>query len=807
MNALYARFTWIGYILCIAMLLGGCAGSRHYAKAMAAIEAGKDHEALSELEAAVQAQPHNAQYRIALHTHRATQINTLNARADEYQRRGQLSEAEKHYRQVLGLDSGNAVALTGMQTIATHRAHKELLEQAQASLKQSDPQGLEHATTLTRRILSENPQHTQARALHDQITQIQAQQTKATEPQLGTAFKKTVTLEFKDTPLRSIFDVISRMSGLNFFFDKDVRTDQRATIMARDTSIEDAVRILLSTNQLEHKVLNDSSLLVYPANPQKQREYQALSIRSFYLTNADVKAVSNTLRTLLKTKDLVVDERLGLIIMRDTPEAITLAERIIQLQDMADSEVMLEVEVLEIKRSRLLELGIKWPQQANFNVLNTANDRLTLEGLRNLNSSGIGVTLDQAVINARKDDTDSNILANPRIRVRNRDKARIVIGDRVPVITTTSTSTGFVSDSVSYLDVGLRVEVEPTIFLDHEVAIKVSLEVSNLVREVTSRSGTLSYQVGTRNASTVLRLRDGETQILAGLINQEDRSASSKVPGLGDFPLLGRLFGSHKDDSQSTEIVLSITPRILRTIKRPDLLTAQFAAGTEASLGARALAIGTNPSPATEASTPPTAASSPSAPPQEPAANSTNALPTTTQVTATAGTSTPPTSTSPTPSANAANSSPTSGAVARAVQSYTWQGPSDVKAGEQFNVVLRLQSIPTVQSIPFMIGYDPTTLQLANVMEGDFMRQGDTKTTFSSRIDPVQGRAFLALVRQAQNSQDTGANGEASLVTLVFKAIKAQDNVRVQLLSSTPEPAPSAWPTLPIDFHLNIKQP
>jgi general secretion pathway protein D len=179
------------------------------------------------------------------------------------------------------------------------------------------------------------------------------------------------------------------------------------------------------------------------------------------------------------------------------------------------------------------------------------------------------------------------VLANPRIRVKNKDKARIHIGDRVPVITTTAAATGgFISESVQYLDVGLKLEVEPLISLDDEVSIKVGLEVSNIVREVQSE-GSLTYQIGTRNAATHLRLLDGETQVLAGLISDEDRRSASRVPGLGELPVLGRLFSHTRDTANRSEIVLLITPRIVRTLARPDAGTVEFAAGTEASSGGR----------------------------------------------------------------------------------------------------------------------------------------------------------------------------------------------------------------------------
>src|SRR5262249_41618480 len=153
---------------------------------------------------------------------------------------------------------------------------------------------------------------------------------------------------------------------------------------------------------------------------------------------------------------------------------------------------------------------------------------------------------------------------------KNKEKARVHIGDKVPVITTTATSTGFVSESITYLDVGLKLEVEPAVFLEDDVGIKVGLEVSSISREIKSPSGTLSYQVGTRNTSTTLRLKDGETQVLAGLISDEDRKSVTQVPGLGSIPVLGRLFGSHQDTFNKTEIVLLVTPRVVRNLARPE---------------------------------------------------------------------------------------------------------------------------------------------------------------------------------------------------------------------------------------------
>jgi len=174
------------------------------------------------------------------------------------------------------------------------------------------------------------------------------------------------------------------------------------------------------------------------------------------------------------------------------------------------------------------------------------------------------------LLSLRQTDSRTNVLANPRIRVKNKEKARIHIGDRVPVITTTSAvSGGFVSNSVSYLDVGLQLEVEPLIYLEDDVGIKVGLEVSSITNTIPQAGGGLVYQIGTRKTNTVLRLRDGETQILAGLITDQDQRNATRVPGIGDLPVLGRLFSSTNDTTTKTEIVLLITPRLMRTIARP----------------------------------------------------------------------------------------------------------------------------------------------------------------------------------------------------------------------------------------------
>lgn len=793
-------------VFAAVFLLCGCAAERMFNEGRDMVSAGQTLEGFSKIEEAIKEDPKNTEYRLYLANRRESAISSLLTRADLARSQGRLADAEAAYRDVLSLDSRNQPARVGMDRLVIDRRHKQQMTDAEAQFKKDDLRG---AGDIVRMILSENPQQREARNLDARIAEKMAKQVKP-ELKLAESFRKPVSLEFRDAPLRSVFEVIARVSGFNFVYDKDIRPDLKATIFVKNSSIEDAIKILSVTNQLEYRILNENSILIYPNTPQKVKDYQPLVVRSFYLSNTDAKQVANTLKTILKTKDLVINEKLNMLIMRDTADAVRLAEKIVSLEDLNEPEVMLEVEILEIKRSRLQELGVKWPDQLTLSV----PAGTSLYDLRNLTSSSVDATLTSAVISAKKDDTDANILANPRIRVKNREKAKILIGDRVPVITTTSTSTGFVADSVNYVDVGLKLEVEPNIYLDDEVSMKVQLEVSNIVKEVVSRSGTQAYQIGTRNANTVLRLRDGETQVLAGLISDEDRKVANKVPGLGDLPIIGRLFSRHKDDTQKTEIVLSITPRLVRTIRRPEMLNAEFESGTETSLGGRSLTISASPEAAGKgkgngkaegagsagsAGKAPAAASSGGAA-TAPASQGQAAAPAAAAPAATgtgaADSGVKPVA-APEVSETAMSPQKTSSSIIDGV-TLAWQGPQQVRSGEQFSTVLRMQSGQSINGVAGLVAFDPAYVQVVGVAEGDFFGKGGAQTNFSSRVDPVSGKVFLVAIRQG------GAiNGAGTLATVTFKAVQSTPQTAIQVLSMTPEPEGSVAP-IPLEHVLSV---
>jgi general secretion pathway protein D len=547
---------------------------------------GRLEEGLVRLEEAAREEPGNLEYRTALFRQRERAVNQLMSHAETARINNDLNQADAVYRRALGLDPTNVRVRQGLEEIAVLRRHRSLMNEAEALLQRNDRDGAEQKV---RTILAENPAHREARAVLRRIDETRLKDRIAAKT-LKPSLKQPITLDFRDAPLRSIFEALARSSGVNYVFDRDVRPDLRMTIQLRNKSIEDATKVILATNLLAQKVLDEDTVIIYPNVPAKQREYQELTVKAFYLANADPKQVLNSIRSVIKTRDIIFDERLNVLVMRDTPAAIRAAETLVALQDQADPEVVLQLEVMEVSTSRLQELGIRFPEQISYGVVGAANTpgTITLPEWLNRDSSLVRLTVgDPAlIINLRKLDSDTNLLANPHVRVRNRERARIHIGERVPVITTISTANVGVSESVTYLDVGLKLDLEPNIYLDDEVAIKVGLEVSNILDTITRASGTQVYRLGTRNASTTLRLKDGETQILAGLIQNDERRATNKVPGLSDLPIVGRLFSNRADNQSKTEVVLLITPRVVRKIVRPPADLTEFASGTEASLGA-----------------------------------------------------------------------------------------------------------------------------------------------------------------------------------------------------------------------------
>ncbi len=599
-------------IACAAtMVLSGCAGYQAFRQGQSDIAAGQTEPGVAKLKTAMEQSPNNSEFRRGYFTQRENAINAALRDAEVALERGEFDAALEAYAQALRLDAANTRANAGSARVGIAKRHWAAIDQAAQLARDSQ---LDAAINKTRQVLSENPNHRRALQALRQLMRLQADTTGkelGIYPKLKAAYQVPVSLSFNGASLLQVFEALKQASGLNYMIERDVRPDLRITLSVTNKPVEDIVRLILATNQLERRVLDDDTLLIYPNTPAKTTEYREMVVRSFYLSNADATEVANMLKTVAKVKDVVVDKKLNMVMVRDSAEAIRLAEKVIAAQDLAEPEVMLELEVLEVSMNRLVDLGIRWPDSVSAGIVGNEGiaGQLRLDESKKIADGMVRLKFNDPLVSAqlRSQKGNANLLANPRVRVRNKQPAKILIGERVPVITTTATANVGSFETVTYLDVGLKLEIEPVVSLDDEVSMKIALEVSNILESIPRASGTLVYRLGTRNTSTTLRVRDGETNILAGLIQRDERRANNGVPGLNEIPLVSKLFGASQDSDTRTEIVLLITPRIVRNLDLPGLGLQEFLAGTESAVGAAPIQLGTPRPAAVNTNTPPTA--------------------------------------------------------------------------------------------------------------------------------------------------------------------------------------------------------
>ncbi|MEY4564335.1 MAG: hypothetical protein RLZZ618_3612 [Pseudomonadota bacterium] len=591
------------------LALSGCAGHRAFQEGTTQLAEGQQEAGLMRLQEAMAHSPSNAEYRRTYFTQRETAINLLLRDAELAIEQGEFHVAREAFTKISRLDPTHSRAIAGVGRVDAAERHWRALDDA---IQLSRSGKLLDAIAKTQQVLSETPNSRRANLIQRQLLRQHADvsgKELGIYPKLRAAYRVPVSLSFTNASLLQVFEALKQASGLNYMIERDVKPELRVTLSVANKPVEDIVRLVLATNQLERRVLDDDTLLIYPNTPAKAAEYREMVVRTFYLSNAEASKVAANLRTIAKVRDVVVDEKLNMLMVRDSADAIRLAEKLIASLDLPEPEVMLELEVLEVSVSRLLDMGIRWPDSVSASVVGAGGvaGQLTLNELRNRSESMVRLRTNDPVMSAqlRSQKGDANLLANPRVRVRSKQIAKILIGERVPVITTTSAANVGTSESVNYLDVGLKLEIEPTVSLDDEVSMKIALEVSNILETITRASGSQAYRLGTRNTSTTLRVRDGETNILAGLIQRDERRSNTGIPGLNEVPVISKLFGAAQDSNNQTEIVLLITPRIVRNLDIPGVGQQEFLSGTESSVGAPPIQL-SSPLPPSGLNQPPT---------------------------------------------------------------------------------------------------------------------------------------------------------------------------------------------------------
>ncbi len=754
----------LALICCSLALLAGCAAGRSaFDKGQDFEQEGKLDEAVLKYAEATQADPGAGEYRLHFLKAREKAARDHFNKAEEFMAEQKYAEALQHYQAALALDPSLDRAAKGGEKARDMVDAQQLFKEGADFEKNNKPRD---AYRSYKKALELNPEFTDAREAMERL--LKSKRPKMDGYELNLKSNKPITLKFKDTRIKDVFNILSQLSGINFIFDEGLK-DQNINIYLENATFQQALEILTNISKLGKKVLNESTIIIYPKTPEKGKQYEELVVQTFVLNHLDAKKAVNLLRTMLQLKKIFVNEDLNAIVVRDTPDVVEVAQKILEANDMPDAEVLLEVEVIELSKSNTDSFGLGLSAySASIGLAqggNILSDGLKAGGsttglLNPLHTGSLSsfITVPTATYNFSKTVANGETLANPKIRVKNREKAKFNVGTRLPITTTSTNGTvGGVNVNVQYVDVGVKLNAEPTIQLSNEISMKVSLEVSFEISrdKIGTDQVTVVSTIGTRNLDTVLSLRDGETSIIGGLIQDSKKKSNKKIFLIGDIPFLGPLLSGYDDSNDKTELVLAITPRLVRSVSVPDSDLAQFWSGREDEPSAAKpnAAFIQEPELAGEA---PTAKGAPSPQPvkNEPAVA-------------------PPAAPEPNPAFAPAPAQPqpqpsVQGAPAKAALNLI--APVSVKIGEQFAVEVKGGDLQNLYSAPFTLTYDPLFLDFVGVTEGGMLKQDGKPTAFQSSVDPATGRLTVSLSRVGQVG---GVSGSGTLVTAQFRAKKA----------------------------------
>jgi len=402
--------------------------------------------------------------------------------------------------------------------------------------------------------------------------------------------KLPASVTFRDASTRDVYTAIARFANVNVVFDPQFR-DAPVTIDLRDSTLENALQSVSATTRNFYRVTAARTITVVPDTPAKRREYEEEVMRIFYLSNADLKETLDLLRIVVDLRRVASVTATNAISIKDTPERVAAAGRLIAAIDKARPEVVIDVELLEVDRTRLREYGLQLASPGSPGIDGAASvgpDPLTLRDVRSLTQSNILLgNLPSLYFRLLKQDGNTRTLANPQLRTSEGIAATARFGERVPVPVTTFSpiATGGVAQqpitSFNYENIGVNIDITPRTHHDDEVTLALKIEVSSI--SGTGFGGLPTF--GNRSINTVIRLRDGETNLLAGLIRDDERRVLSGVPGLSDLPIVGRLFAHSRRETQETDIVMTLTPRIVRVLDLTEADLRPFRVGRDGDGG------------------------------------------------------------------------------------------------------------------------------------------------------------------------------------------------------------------------------
>jgi len=538
---------------------------------------------------------------------------------------------------------------------------------------------------------------------------------------------------------RIVFETIGKLAGLTTVFDADFPA-RRITVELTDVTIQQALDVVSLEAKAFWKPVTQNIVFVIPDQPQKHRDYEEQVVQTYYLSNTvlpqDLTEIVTGLRQLLDLKRIQQLNAQNAIIIRDTPDKLALAEKIIHDVDNAKPEVVIQVEVLQARRDKVHQLGIQPGSSATLTYAppssSSSNTKSPLSQLGHL-STNYSVTLPGATLNALSTDSTSHIIQNPELRSVDGQPAKLRVGDRVPVATgsfqagTTASINPLVNTQFTYVDVGVNIDITPRIHPGGEVSMKVSIEVSS-VTGTSTIGGIQQPIISQRKIEHDIRLKEGEVSILGGLFEHVDTKTLSGWPGLARIPILRYLFSSDSTDRQENEVLIVLVPRIVRLPALTQADLRPVGVGTESNVQVRHKEDILTP-----VNVPVTSTGSPA--------------PATTQL-----------------DAETRNSKVELPARIRLA-------PENIslKVGERASIDLNAENVKDLFSVPLLLQYDPEMISIEEVHHGGFLSEGNQAVALVERVDQEHGQAIISATRQPNTA---GVSGNGTLLSVVVRAVR-----------------------------------
>lgn len=714
----------IGLAAALALGLAGCAASNAFRRGEGEAKKGNWDLAVARFELAASKDPDNIRYHIALEEARiqASRVHAKEAR--KHIAAEELDKAAEELGIASRYDPGNKSLTDDLKDVKDKLAEREDEQKRRSGLS---------------------------------AMKARAQAARIPTPVLSPRSPVPITLKFADQSLQKILDSLGKLSGVNVVYDQDFR-DKRTSFDVSNVTFEEALNQLAMVNRFFYKVIDENTIIVVPESPAKHRSYDDVVVKTFYLENAEVNETLSIIKTVAGITKAVGNPSLKAITVIDTPDKVALAEKIVEANDKAKGEVLVEVEILEINRTVLKQYGIKlsnYQAQATFSPTGAANEisngltNVRANILSSLNVADWVVSVPSTMIlDMLQTDSGARILAAPRLRAAEGKKTSLNIGQEVPIPITTFTATQSGSStfapatSFQYRTVGIKLELTPQVNAGGDVTLEMTAEFSTLGADRNVGTGQNPLNVPTfltRNITGILRIKDGETSLVGGLIQRNEQDTLQGLFGLQSIPILNKLFTSRKKQSDDQEVLLSITPHVVRAPRVTEKDLTPLYVGTVETPRVNRSLFG-EPEEETEAPTPAPGAAAPAsgAPP----------------ATAPAQPAPPPTQTAPAGPA----------AVARPARVLFSPPQIRLKAGETGAASVVVLGATGLMGVDVNLTYDSNVLTAVDVSPGSLLTLDGASV--QAERDLAAGHIHAAFTRAAP------ATGSGAVITVQFHALR-----------------------------------